>query len=181
MWDTCYEWIQRLKIFGGTWRRVHHRIWLIFATLDKLASDLFVGGVLFVDQCLDGVDLERGGSGGVWEICRKCNSSGRTWRRVYGQNGLRFVLLDRSRDGLLIYVTSFLKIWELWYGAFGWDFWVEETNRAFGWDFLVEEMNRNDGIIRCGSKKKKKKRRIEWLVWVLGLWYDVENLNVIPI
>ncbi len=46
--------------FGGAWRRVHRRIWLIFAALDRLASDLLIGGILLVDLCLDNVDLERG-------------------------------------------------------------------------------------------------------------------------
>ena len=46
--------------FGGAWRRVHHRIWLIFAALDRSASDLLIGGILLVDLCLDNVDLERG-------------------------------------------------------------------------------------------------------------------------
>jgi hypothetical protein len=48
------------KNFGGAWRRVHRRIWLIFAALDRSASDLLIGGILLVDLCLDNVDLKRG-------------------------------------------------------------------------------------------------------------------------
>ena len=54
-----------LENFDGTWRRFHRQIWLIFTALDRLASNLLIGGVVFVDRCLDDVDLKRGSSGGA--------------------------------------------------------------------------------------------------------------------
>ncbi len=139
--------------FGGTWRSVHRQIWLIFAASDRSTSEMLISGVIFINQWLHDEDLVHGSSGGAWGICRKCNAKGHTWRCVYGRMGLWFVWFDRSRDGLLICVISLLKIWELWYGAFGWDFWVEETNRAFGWDFWVKETNRNDEIYEVRKRK----------------------------
>ncbi len=49
-----------LENFGGAWRCVHRRIWLIFVALDRSTSGLLIGGILLVDLCLDNVDLERG-------------------------------------------------------------------------------------------------------------------------
>ena len=51
--------------FGGAWRRIHRQILLIFAASDRSASDLLISGVIFVDRCLHGEDLERGSFGGT--------------------------------------------------------------------------------------------------------------------
>ncbi len=45
--------------------RVHRQILLIFAASDRSASDLLISGVIFVDRCLHGEDLERGSFGGT--------------------------------------------------------------------------------------------------------------------
>jgi hypothetical protein len=50
----------------GAWGRVVHCwISLVFAALGRSAADLLIGGVCFVDRCLDDVDLELGMSGGA--------------------------------------------------------------------------------------------------------------------
>ena len=38
---------------------------LIFAVVSRSASDLPICGILFVDRCLDSIDLELGSSGGA--------------------------------------------------------------------------------------------------------------------
>ena len=57
------------------------------------------------------------------------DSLANVWWCVEAQNRLLFRLFNRSRDGLLICVTSFLKIWDLCLRAFWMGFWGVEAKR----------------------------------------------------
>ena len=60
-------------------RRVRTLIPLIFAAVSRSSADLLICGILFVDQCLDSVDLELGSSGGAMNDSEdRCHA----WRHV---------------------------------------------------------------------------------------------------
>ena len=158
---------QTASISTSAWRHVRTPISPFFAVVSRSAADLPICGFLFLDRCLNAVDLKLGSSGGAVNVSE---DSCRVWGRVSAWICLIFPRFCRLMEDLLFYGS-------------GWLNWV---GRQWIWSFVVAVHGRNfffewwKGIGFMGLWDAEVERT-KLLVRALGLWYHVENLNLIEI
>ena len=111
-------------------RRVQTLIAPIFAVASISAADLPICGFLFVDQCLNAVDLELGSSGGAVNVSE---DSCRTWGCVSAWICSIFPRFCRLMEDLLFYGSGWLN----WVGRqWIWSFVVAVHGRKFFFFFF---------------------------------------------